>query len=217
MIMEVSPLRNYPDCLLDPAQTAVVLIDHQPQMYFGVEGASRAAIADHVVGLAKAAQIFKVPCLLTTVTAQAFSGPLYARLQAVYPRTVPVDRTTLNAWEDANLRRAVEETGRKHIVLAGLWTEVCVAFPALSMTRDGYRVFVAADACGGASRAAHHTAMWRMVQAGVVPVTWQQVLLEFQRDWNNKDTYNAVMGLIRELGGAYGLGVEYAEAMIPKP
>ncbi|MDR3269971.1 MAG: hydrolase [Peptococcaceae bacterium] len=206
--------RNYQDCLLDPTQVAIVIIDHQPQMYFGIEGASRTTIVNNVVALAKTAQTFGVPCILTTVEANAFSGLLISKEQGVFPQTIPIDRTSINAWEDENLKKAVQGTGKHQILLAGLWTEACVTFPALSMKADGYKVYVVADACGGASKTAHHMALQRMIQADVIPVTWEQVLLEFQRDWNNKDTYNAVMSIVKEHGGAYGLGVEYAETMV---
>ncbi len=209
-------MRNYPETLLDPALCAVVIIDHQPQMYFGVESAPRPIIENSVVGLAKAAQLFKVPCILTTVSAKEFSGYTYAKLQQVYPKFTPIDRTFINAWEDEKLKKAVVDTGRKKIVIAGLWTEACVAFPALCMKQDGYDVYVAADACGGASVDAHNMAVLRMAQAGVKPMTWMQVMLEWQRDWNNKDTYDGVMTIVKEHGGAYGLGVEYSETMLPK-
>jgi len=204
-------MRNYPDVLLDPAQSVVVIIDHQPQMYFGVESAPRSAILNNVIGLAKAAQAFNVPCILTTVENQTFSGNMSGALLSVYPQVVPIDRSMINCWEDENLKKAVQGTKRKNIVLAGLWTEACVAYPALTMTYDGYKVFVAADACGGASQAAHDMAIKRMVQAGVIPCSWQQIMLEWQRDWNNKDTYDKVMSIVKSHSGAYGLGVEYAE------
>ena len=114
------------------------------------------------------------------------------------------------------MKKAVEGTGKKKLILAGLWTEACITFPALSAKLDGYEVFVVADACAGASKAAHDMAMLRMTQADIIPVTWQQVMLEFQRDWNNKDTYDKVMAIVKEFSGAYGLGVEYAETMLPK-
>jgi nicotinamidase-related amidase len=209
-------MRGYPETLLDPAECAVVIIDHQPQMYFGVEGSSRQAIENNVVGLAKSAQLFKVPCILTTVTAKEFSGYMYSKLLEVYPSVTPIDRTFINAWEDTKLKQAVEKTGRKKLVLAGLWTEACVAFPALCMKHDKYDVYVAADACGGATKDAHDMAIQRMVQAGVKPMTWLQVLVEWQRDWNNKDTYNGVMTIVKDHAGAYGLGVEYSESMLPQ-
>ena len=210
-------MRNYQECLLDPEQSVVMIIDHEPQMYFGVESHHRYAIENNVTGLARAAQLFNVPCILTTVTAQTFSGFSYSKVQAVYPQTAPIDRTCINAWEDQNLKKAVEGTKRKKAVISGLWTEVCVLFPALCMMKDGYEVYVVTDACGGASKEAHDMAVLRMTQAGVKPVTWMQVMLEWQRDWNNKDTYNGVMAIVKEHGGAYGLGVEYAETMLKKP
>ncbi|MCL1853853.1 MAG: hydrolase [Peptococcaceae bacterium] len=209
-------MRNYPKSLLDPAQCTVAIIDHQPQMYFGVESMPRYAIENSVVGLSKAAQLFNVPCLLTTVEAQTFSGPLYTKVQSLYPEVVPIDRTAINAWEDANFKKAVQGTQRKRIVIAGLWTEACVTFPALCMLEDGYEVFVAVDACGGASQAAHDMSILRMTQAGVKPMTWMQIMLEWQRDWNNKETYNGVLAIVKEHGGAYGLGIEYSESMVKK-
>lgn len=209
-------MRNYPNALLDPAQTVVIIVDHQPQMYFGVESTSRNAIENNVVGLAKAAKLFNVPCILTTVEAASFSGFTYSKLQAVYPDVKPIDRTSINAWEDNNVKKAVESTGRKKVVIAGLWTEACVAFPALCMAQEGYDVYVATDACGGATKDAHDMAVLRITQAGVKPMTSMQVMLEWQRDWNNKETYAGVMAIVKEHGGAYGLGVEYSETMLKK-
>jgi nicotinamidase-related amidase len=209
-------MRKYQNSLLDPTLSAVMIIDQQPQMFFGVESSPRACVMNNIVGLAKAAQLFSVPCILTTVTANSFAGQMYSKLQSVYPQAQPIDRTNINAWEDANVKKAVQATGKNILILAGLWTEACVTFPALSALEDGYQVYVATDACGGSSPEAHDMAVQRMIQAGVIPVTWQQVMLEFQRDWNNKDTYDAVMSVVQEHGGAYGLGVEYAQTMLPK-
>ncbi|MDR0914211.1 MAG: hydrolase [Oscillospiraceae bacterium] len=209
-------MRNYQQALLDPEQSVILIIDHQPQMYFGVESAPRSVIENNVTGLAKAAKLFNVPCIITTIEAQSFSGYTYSKIQEQYPDFVPIDRTFINAWEDQNLKNAVEATKRKKIIIAGLWTEACVTFPALSMKADGYDVYAVTDASGGATQDAHNMAVLRMVQAGVKPVTWQQVMLEFQRDWSNKDTYDGVMAIVKEHGGAYGLGVEYSETMLPK-
>jgi nicotinamidase-related amidase len=209
-------MRNYPASLLDPQQSVVVIIDHQPQMYFGVEGTSRSAIENNVVGLAKAAQLFQVPCILTTVEAQSFSGYMYSKLLRIYPDAVPIDRTCINAWEDVNLKKAVENTKREKVILAGLWTEACITFPALCMKEDGYDVHIVTDACGGATKEAHDMAVQRMTQAFIKPMTWAQVMLEWQWDWNIKDTYDGVMGIVKEYGGVYGLGVEYAESMLPQ-
>ena len=209
-------MRNYPETLLDPEQSAAVIIDHEPQMYFGVESTSRRMVEEGVTGLAKAAALFNVPCILTTVEAKSFSGLMASKIQQVYPSAQPIDRTSINSWEDEHFKRAVESSGRKKLLLAGLWTEACVAFPALCMKQDGYDVYVVTDACGGATKNAHDMAVLRMVQAGIKPVTWMQVMLEWQRDWKNKDTYDGVISIIKEHGGAYGLGVEYAESMLKK-
>ncbi|MCL1831900.1 MAG: hydrolase [Oscillospiraceae bacterium] len=208
-------MRKYQKSLLDPEQCAVLIIDHEPQMYFGVESHSRRCIMHNTAALIKSAKTFGVPVILTTVTEKEFSGPMAKLITDYAPECVPIDRTAINCWEDDNLKNAVVATKRKKLILSGLWTEACITFPALCMLEDNYEVFVVEDACGGASKAAHCTAMKRMVQAGVVPMTWQQVLLEFQRDWSNKDTYQAVMDIVTEYGGAYGLGVEYAQAMVP--
>ena len=207
-------MRNFPNVLLDPQQSVVLIIDHQPQMYFGLESASRFIIENNVIGLAKAAKVFQVPCILSTVEASGFSGYMYSKLQDVYPDITPIDRTTINAWEDANFKNAVTQTARKKVIIAGLWTEACVAFPALCMQQEGYATHIAADACGGATKAAHDMAIMRMVQAGIKPLTTMQIMFEWQRDWNNKDTYDGVMAIVKEHGGAYGLGVEYADTMV---
>lgn len=199
---------------MDPEQSVVIIIDHEPQMYFGVESHEKVIVQNSIVGLAKAAKLFKVPCILTTVAESYFSGPMYSAIMDVYPGTKPIDRTAINSWEDENLVKAVKETGRKKLVLGGLWTEACILFPALSALSEGYDVYVATDACGGASKEAHKMAIMRMNQAGVKMVTWMQVMLEFQRDWNNTDTYNGVMEIVKQHGGAYGLGVAYAETMV---
>ena len=209
-------MRAYQNSLLDPTQVVIALIDHEPQMFFGVESDCRNSVLNAVVGLAETAKAFNVPVILSTVEANTFSGPLVSKVQNVFPDIVPIDRTTLNAWEDTNFKKAVKKTGRKKLLLAGLWTEVCVMFPALSAIEDGYEVYVVADASAGSSKQAHQIALQRLVQAGAIPITWQATLLELQRDWANKDTYQAVTTVIKQYGGAYGLGMEYANALIPQ-
>ena len=210
-------MRNYSNCLMDPSDVAILIIDHQPQMYFGIESAPRAKILNGVLGLVKASQVFKIPCILTTVESKTFSGPLLSKIQQLYPDVVPIDRTSINSWEDQNIKKAVKDSQKNKIIIAGLWTEACVSFPTLSMLSEGFEVFVVADACGGVSKEAHQMAMQRMIQAGAVPVTWEQTLLEFQRDWSNKDTYDAVLQIVQEHGGTYGIGVEYANSMVSQP
>lgn len=200
--------------LITPNNCVLALIDHQPQMFFGVESANRAMIMNNVVALAKAAKIFNVPTVLTTVAAKSFSGPLIPQLQAVFPEQKPIDRTTMNSWEDKNFVAAVEKTKRKKLVIAALWTEVCLAFPAISAIQAGYDVYAVVDASGGTTLEAHNTAIQRMVHVGIIPVTWLQFLCELQRDWARQETYEAVMNLAKEHGGAYGAGIFYAQSMI---
>jgi nicotinamidase-related amidase len=200
--------------LLNPQNCTVVFIDHQPQMTFGVTSIDRQALTNNVVGLAKAAKVFQVPVILTSVETKSFSGYIWPQLLEVFPGQAPIERTSMNSWEDAKFVAAVEQTGRKKLVMAGLWTEVCIVFPALQALAAGYEVYVVEDACGGTSVAAHIAAMQRLIQAGAVPVTWLQVLLEFQRDWARRDTYNAVIGIVKQHAGAYGAGVEYAYTMV---
>ncbi|KJS54491.1 chloroperoxidase [Streptomyces rubellomurinus subsp. indigoferus] len=200
--------------LLTPDNAMMLFVDHQPQMFFGTGSGDRTAIINATVGLAKAAKIFDVPTVLSTVAAESFSGPLLPQLRAVFPDQEVIDRTSMNAWEDEALVEAVKATGRRKIVLSGLWTEVCLVLPALSALAQGYEVYVVSDASGGVSPLAHEHALQRMTAAGAVPVTWIQVLLELQRDWARAETYVPVTELVKEHGGAYGLGLVYAHAMI---
>ncbi|AWC76036.1 hydrolase [Serratia marcescens] len=200
--------------LLDKDNSALIFIDHQPQMAFGVANIDRQQLKNNVVGLAKAGKIFNVPTLFTSVETESFSGYIWPELLAVHPEITPIERTSMNSWEDAAFVKAVEATGRKKLVISALWTEVCLTFPALMALEAGYEVYVVTDTSGGTSVDAHERSIDRMVQAGAVPVTWQQVLLEYQRDWARKGTYDAVMALVREHSGAYGMGVDYAYTMV---
>ncbi len=200
--------------LLTPENCTLIFIDHQPQMSFGVANIDRQTLINNTVGLAKAAKIFNVPVILTTVETKSFSGNMWPQLLDLFPNQVPIERSSMNSWEDAKFVAEVERLGRKKLVIAALWTEVCLTFPALQAMGAGYEVYAVEDACGGTSKAAHDMAMQRIIQAGAVPVTWQQVLLEFQRDWARKETYPAVMDLVKEHSGAYGIGVEYAYTMV---
>lgn len=202
--------------LLDPTNCVVIFIDHQPQMTFGVANIDRQSLVNNTLVLAKAAKIFKAPVILTTVETNSFSGNMWPQITELFPGNVPIERTSMNSWEDKNFVKAVEATGRKKLVIAALWTEVCLAFPAIQAMAAGYEVYAVEDACGGTSEVAHRAAMDRIVQAGAVPVTAIQVLLEFQRDWARRDTYNDVMSLVLEHCGAYGQGVEYAYTMVHK-
>jgi nicotinamidase-related amidase len=209
-------MTNYLD-LLTPQNSQLIIIDQQPQMAFGVQSIDRQTLKNNVVALAKAAKVFKVPTTITTVETESFSGHTYPELLDVFPDHKILERTSMNSWDDQNVRDALAATGRKKVVVAGLWTEVCNAMFALSaMKEGGYEIYMVADASGGTSVEAHKYAMDRMVQAGVVPVTWQQVLLEWQRDWARKETYDATIGIVQEHSGAYGMGVDYAYTLVHK-
>ncbi|WP_285596725.1 hydrolase [Kineosporia sp. NBRC 101731] len=196
--------------LLTPDNAVFLFVDHQPQMFFGVGSDDRQSIVNATLGLARTAKAFNVPAVLTTVAAESFSGHILPDLQAVLPDLKPIDRTTMNAWEDPAVVEAIKATGRRKIVLSGLWTEVCLVLPTLSALGQGYEVYVVADASGGVSKTAHDHALQRMVNAGAVPVTWLQVLLELQRDWARGETYVATTDIVKQHGGAYGLGLHYA-------
>lgn len=200
--------------LLNPQNSALILIDFQPQMTFGVANIDRQTLFNNVMLLAKAAKIFNVPTILTTVETKSFSGNMWPQILDIFPDQVPVERSSMNSWEDAKFVEAVVATGRKKLIMAALWTEVCLTFPALEALKAGYEVYAVEDASGGTSVTAHNAAMRRIEQAGAVPVTSLQVLLEYQRDWARKDTYNDVMAVVKELCGAYGQGVEYAYTMV---
>jgi len=199
--------------LLTPNNCVVCLIDHQPQMNFGVASTDRDVLLNNTVMLAKAASVFKVPAILTTVAAEDFSGWMYPQILDVFPGQPVIDRTTVNAWEDAQFRAAVEKTGRRNLVMSALWTEVCLALPVLQSLCDGFNVFVVEDACGGVSRTSHEAAMRRIEKAGAMPITSMAFMLELQRDWSRKNTYDQVMTLLKEHGGAYGQGIEYNATM----
>ncbi|WP_236208013.1 hydrolase [Pseudomonas tohonis] len=203
--------------VLTPQNSQLIFIDHQPQMAFGVQSIDRQTLKNNTVALAKAAKIFDVPTTITTVETESFSGHTYPELLAVFPDAPLLERTSMNSWDDQKVRDALKKNGRKKIIVAGLWTEVCNTTFALSAMHDAdYEIYMVADASGGTTKEAHDYAMQRMIQAGVVPMTWQQVLLEWQRDWKNRDTYDAVMNLVKEHSGAYGMGVDYAYTMVHK-
>lgn len=202
------------DMLLNKDNCAFIFIDHQPQMAFGVANIDRQLLKNNVVGLAKAGVAFRVPTILTAVESKSFSGNIWPELTDVLPDCPIIERTSMNSWEDAKFVEAVRQTGRKKLVISALWTEVCLCFPALCARREGYEVYVVSDTSGGQSKDAHDMAIQRMVQAGCVPMTWAQVMLELQRDWSRKATYDAVTSIVKEHCGAYGIGVEYAATMI---
>ncbi|MBR7890482.1 hydrolase [Burkholderia multivorans] len=203
--------------VLTPHNSQLIFIDQQPQMAFGVQSIDRQTLKNNVVGLAKAAKVFNIPTTITTVESTSFSGHTYPELLDVFPNQKTLERTSMNSWDDQKVRDALAANGRKKVIVSGLWTEVCnTTFALCAMLEGDYEIYMVADASGGTSKDAHDFAMQRMVQAGAVPVTWQQVLLEWQRDWAHRETYDAVMAIVKEHSGAYGMGVDYAYTMVHK-
>lgn len=206
--------------VLTPQNSQLIFIDHQPQMAFGVQSVDRQVLKNNTVALAKSAKVFGVPTIITTVETDGFSGHTYPELLDVFPDAPLLERTSMNSWDDQKVRDALAKNaaeGRKKVVVSGLWTEVCNLTFSLSCMHDtDYEIYMVADASGGTSLDAHNYAMDRMVQAGVIPVTWQQVLLEWQRDWARKETYDATLAVVKEHSGAYGMGVDYAYTMVHK-
>jgi len=202
--------------LLTPDNCVLALIDHQPQMLFGVTNFDRQTIINNTVALAKTAKVFGLPVVLTSVETKSFSGNVWPQLRAVFPNQEPIERSTMNSWDDKNFVAAVQKSGRKKIILAGLWTETCVALPTIQAMHDGYEVYVVEDCCGDVNPLSHDNAMKRVIQAGAKPVTALSVMLELQRDWALRGTYDAVMDIVKTHFGAYGSGVEYAYTMVHK-
>ena len=199
--------------LLTPDNHSLILIDHQPQMAFATRSHTIESVRNNVTGLAKAAKVFKVPTILTTVAAESFSGPILPEIQAVFPNQTPIDRTTMNTWEDKRVTDKVKSFKKNKIVIAALWTEVCGVGPVLSALEEGHDVYFVTDASGGVSKEAHDMAVQRMIQAGAKPITWLQYMLELQRDWSRTDTYAAVTDIAKQHAGGYGLGIIYAKDM----
>jgi nicotinamidase-related amidase len=200
--------------LLTPDNCVLAVIDLQPQMLFGVTNFDRQTIINNNVALLKATRVFDVPVVLSTVESKSFSGTMWPQIQAIYPDRTPIERSSMNSWDDKNFVAAIEKSGKKKILLAGLWTETCITLPTIQAIHDGYEIYVVEDCCGDLTQLAHDNAMKRVIQAGAKPVTAVMVMLEWQRDWALKDTYDAVMDIVKTHCGAYGIGVEYAYTMV---
>lgn len=192
------------DALLRPEDSVLVLIDHQPFQFTNLNSHEPTMIINNVIGLAKTAKVFNVPTILTTVLEER-GGYLIKGLQEVFPEQKPIDRTFINTWQDERVVNAVKKTGRKQLILAALYTEICLAMPAIQALAEGYDVFIVTDASGGVSLEAHEMAVRRMVAAGAVPITWFAVLGEWQRDWAREKTAYGLAGVLGEHGGASGV------------
>jgi nicotinamidase-related amidase len=191
---------------------ALLLVDPQPGLSFVAQSMDHQLLRSNLVALAKVATVFRVPTIVTTSATSKFSGPWFPEVRSALGPMESIERTGLNAFEDPHVRAAIEATGRKRLVIAGLLTEACVAFTCLSALLDGYAVHVVVDACAASSDIAHETSVRLMEMAGMVPRTWLQVLLELQRDWTRHETYAGAVGILKEHGGNYGIGLTYAAA-----
>ncbi|MCM0000116.1 MAG: hydrolase [Erythrobacter sp.] len=200
--------------LLTPADHLLIMIDHQSQMSFATKSIDAIMLRNNAALVSNAARIFGVATILTTVAEKSFSGPIYDEIKREFPGQEIIDRTTMNCWEDENVIAAVNASAKERVVLAGLWTSVCIVGPALSAIEQGYEVYVISDTCGDVSDEAHERAMQRMIQLGVRPMTALQYLLELQRDWARAETYDDVVHAAMAYGGAYGLGLIYAKTML---
>ncbi|MGP1354349.1 MAG: hydrolase [Parasphingopyxis sp.] len=209
-------MTNAPE-ILTPDNSQLIFIDHQPQMAFGVQSIDRQTMKNNAVMLAKAAKLYGVPTTITTVETDSFSGNTYPELLEVFPDNDILERTSMNSWDDQKVRDALEAAGRKKVIVSGLWTGICNNMFAFSaMAEGGYEIFMVEDASGDTSPVAQDAAMRRMEQAGVVPMTTIQTMLEWQRDWARRDTYDDLMTILREHAGAYGMGIDYAYTHVHK-
>ena len=191
------------DALLAPENCVVLLIDHQPSQLANVNSHDPTMVINNVTALAKVAKAFDVPTILTTIGA-ARGGDIFKQVQAVFPEQKPIDRSSINSWEDQRVVEAVKKTGRKKLVIAALWSEMCLVQPALHAMGDGYDVYVVTDASGGVSAEAHDMAIRRLVAAGAQPITWLGMAGELQRDWARTERLGAVAQILFDHAGASG-------------
>ena len=199
--------------LLTPSDHTLILIDYQSQMAFATKSIGMVELRNNAGLVAHAAKEFGVSTIVTSVAEKSFSGPFFDEVLTAFPGAEVIDRSSMNTWEDPRIAAQVNAIGKSRLVMAGLWTSVCIVGPSLSALDQGFEVYVIADACGDVSDEAHERAMARMVQAGVQPMTSLQYLLELQRDWARTETYEKTVGVATKFGGAYGIGLNYAKAM----
>jgi nicotinamidase-related amidase len=193
----------------------LLMIDHQGQMAFATKSIDGVSLRNNTGLVASIAKEFNVPTILTSCGAKTFAGYLFPEIKDVFPNTDIIDRTTMNSWEDGHITDKVNSSGKNKIVICGLWTSVCVALPAISAVEQGFEVYFIADACGDITEEAHAHACTRMVLAGCRPITSLQYLFELQRDWQRVETYNGTIKNAIKYGGVFGLGIIYAQDMLP--
>lgn len=202
--------------LLTPENCALVLIDHQAGLAFGVQSMDRQVLLNNTVALARTALAFDLPIVISTSATKVYSGPLLPDLQAALPAHPVIDRRSMNVFEDEAALAAIEATGRKKLLFSGMLTEACISFAVLSAQEAGFDSYVVADTCGGLTETGHELALRRMQDGGATMTSWLQVVLELQRDWTRKATYDAARAVIARNGGGYGIGLNYARDMLPR-
>jgi nicotinamidase-related amidase len=202
--------------LLTPDNCALLLIDHQAYQFAGLNSHDGTIIINNTVGLAKTAKAFNIPTLLTTIIEQQ-GGFILKQLQDLFPDQTPINRTNLNSWEDKRVTDWVKATDKKKIIIAGLWSEVCVAFPAIHAAGEGYEVYVVTDASGGTTAESHQMAVQRMINAGVTPVTWGALVGELQRDWSRTETVPAVSEVVINHMGGLGVVTLWERQLLNTP
>jgi nicotinamidase-related amidase len=177
------------DHLLTPQNAALILIDFQPVQVSSIQSMEKRTLVANITAVARTARLYGLPTVISTVNvATGRNQPTIHQIAEVFPEIAPIDRTAINAWEDADFVAAVRATGRKKLIMAALWTEVCLVHPALDALAEGYEVYPVVDAVGGTSRVAHEAGLSRLVQAGAKPTSWVQLICELQRDWNRAET-----------------------------
>lgn len=206
-----------PEDLLTPQNCALVLIDHQAGLAFGVQSIDRQALLNNTVALVKTALAFDIPIITSTSASKVYSGPLLPALRELLAEHPIHERKNMNVWEDEAVQGAILKSGRKNLIFSGMLTEACISLPVICAQQQGFRTYVVADACAGLSNTGHEMALRRMEQAGAQMTTWMQILLELQRDWTRRDTYESVRSIVESNGGGYGIGLRYARDMLPPP
>lgn len=208
--------RNGLDSLLRPKDSVLVLIDHQAYQLANVNSHEPQMVINNTAGLAKAAKVFGVPTILTSVIS-ARGGLLFPQITDVFPGQEVIDRTFINTWEDPKVVNAVKATGRKQLVIAGLWTEVCVAMPTIQALGEGWDVTVITDACGAVSVEAHQVAIQRMVAAGANLMTWLALAAEWQRDWARTESAAALTEVMIQHAGGSGIAYLWEQQLLNTP
>jgi nicotinamidase-related amidase len=196
--MTNAPVRDpLADHLLTPENAAFLLIDYQPAQLGGVRSMDRTLLLENAVSTVRTIKTFGIPVVHSTVNVATGRGqPTLQELADLLEDDKPLDRTTVNSWEDIEFVQAVHATGRRKLIICGLWTEICMAFTALDALREGYEVYPVVDAIGGTSPEAHRAGLDRVMQAGAQPISWVSLACELQRDWARQDTVAAIIEIV---------------------